>query len=93
MAWKKEFSRLKEGPETLPKNWELKDRLLYYKKRLFIPSNEGLLTEIGQGCQDSKVAGQFGQGKTIELVPRNLHKVKVADWINNYIRSCDECHH
>ena len=67
--------------------------MIYYKNRLFIPSNEELLTEIAKGCHDSKVAGHFGQEKTIELVTRNLYWEKLADWINNYVRSCDECQH
>jgi len=37
---KRELSQLKEKRQTLPKHWELEDGLLYYKNRLFIPSNE-----------------------------------------------------
>ena len=95
-AWterKEELSRIKERNEQLPKNWELEDGLIYYMNRLFIPSKEDLLTEIPNGCHDSKVAGHFGQEKTIELVTRNSHWEKLAEWINDYIRSCDECQH
>jgi len=70
---KGELSQLKEKGQTLPKHWELEDGLLYYTNRLFIPSNEEILTEIAKGCHDSKVAGQLGQEKTIELVTRNFH--------------------
>ena len=50
-AWterKGELSRMKERNEQLPKNWELEDGLIYYRNRLFIPSNEDLLTEIAK---------------------------------------------
>ena len=67
--------------------------MIYYKNRLFIPSNEELLTEIAKGRHDSKVAGHFGQEKTIELVTRNFYWEKLTDWINDYVRSCDECQH
>jgi len=90
---KSELSQLKEKRQTLPKHWELEDGLLYYKNRLFIPSNEAILIEIAKGCHDSKVAGQFGQEKTIELVTRNFHWEKLNEWINDYVRSCDECQH
>ena len=90
---KGELSRMKERNEQLPKNWELEDGLIYYKNRLFIPSNEELLTEIAKGCHDSKVAGHFGQEKTLELVTRNFYWEKLTDWINDYFRSCDECQH
>jgi len=72
-APKEELSQLKERRETLPKHWDLEDGILYYKCRLFIPSKEELSTEIVKGCHDSKVAGHFGQEKTIELVTRNFH--------------------
>ena len=95
-AWterKAELSRMKERNEQLPNNWELEDGLIYYKNRLFIQSKEDLLTEIAKGCHDSKQAGHFGQEKTIELVTRNFYWEKLADWINDYVRSCDECQH
>ena len=70
---------MKERNEQLPKNWELEDGLIYYKDRLFIPSKAELLTEIAKGCHDSKVAGHFGQEKTIERVTRNLYWEKLTD--------------
>ena len=76
---------MKERNEQLPKNWELEDGLNYYKNRLFIPSDEELFTEIANGCPDSRVAGHFGQEKTIDLVTRNFYWEKLADWINDYV--------
>ena len=93
LARKAELKRLKDKKEALPKHWDMEDGLLYYKDRLFIPANEDLLTEIAKGCHDSKVAGHFGQEKTIELVTRNVYWEKLKDWINDYVRSCDECQH
>jgi len=61
-----ELVRLRESGKKKPDEWIEKDGLLYYKNRLYIPENEALLTEIGQGCHDSLVAGHFGQEKTIE---------------------------
>jgi len=91
--WKKELSQLKENQQTIPKHLELQDGLLYYENRLFIPSNEEILRESAKGCHDSKVAGHFGQDKMIELVMRNFHWEKLAEWINDYVLSCDECQH
>jgi hypothetical protein len=95
-GWKErkdELSRLMEKGKELPKNWNLFDGLLYYKDRLFIPSNEPILTEIAEGCHDSKIAGHFGQEKTIELVTRNFYWENLTGWINDYVRSCDDCQH
>ena len=90
---KGELSRLKEQNEQLPKNGELEDVLIDYKNILLIPSNEDLLTEIAKGCHNSRVAGHFEQEKTIEFVTRNFYWDKLADWINDYVRSRDECQH
>jgi len=56
----RELVRLRESGEKMPDEWIEKDPLLYYKNRLYIPENEGLQTEIAQGCHDSLVAGHFG---------------------------------
>ena len=93
LARKEELRRLKDKNEALPKNWDMEDGLLYYKDRLLIPANEELLTEIAKGCHDSEVAGHLGQEKTMELVTRNFYWEKLTDWINDYVRSCDECQH
>ena len=95
-AWtrrKGELSQLKERQEALPKHWEQEHGLLYYKNRLFILSNEKLLTEIAKRCHDCKVAGHFGQEKSIELVTMNFPKDKLSEWINDYVQSCNESRH
>jgi len=89
----RELVRLRERGEKMPDEWIETEGLLYYKNRLYIPKDEALQTEIAQGCQDSLVAGHFGQVKTIEIVTRDFYGKKLADWIGDYVRSCDECHH
>ena len=44
--------------------------LLYYKLRLYVPKD--IQTTILASEHDSRVAGHFGQDKTIELVKRNF---------------------
>jgi len=90
-ARKGALSWLKEKREALPKHWELEDGLLYFKGRLLIPSNEELLTEIAKRCDNSKVAGHFGQEKTLELVTKNFHWEKLSKWINDDVRLCNKC--
>jgi len=85
--------RLRESGKKMPDEWIEKDGLLYYKNHLYIPEDEGLQTEIAQGCHDSLVAGHFGQEKMIEIVTRDLYRKGLANWIRDYVRSCDECQH
>ena len=65
-------TRMSRGQES-PRNWQLKDDILYYKNRLYIPNNNELKTEIVKGCHDSHVAEHFGMEKTIEIVTRDFY--------------------
>jgi len=65
--------------------WIEKDRLLYYKNRLYIPKDESLQTEIAQCCHNSLVAAHFGQEKTIEIVTRDFYWKGLTDWIREYV--------
>jgi hypothetical protein len=44
------------------------EELIYFKGRLQIPDVEELLLEIAKQEYDSKVAGHFGQKKTLEIM-------------------------
>ena len=94
--WQERLSELQklevEGKE-FPKNWQSNEALLYYKNRLYIPNNDELHTVIAQGCHDSRVAGYFGQETTIEIVTRDFYWKGLTAWMNDYVRSCDECQH
>jgi len=87
-----ELVRLRESGKKMPNEWIEKDGLLYYKNRLYIPEDKALQTEIALG-HDSLVAGHFRQEKTIEIVMRDSYWKGLANWITEYVRSCDECQH
>jgi transposase InsO family protein len=40
---------------------------------------------------DSRVAGHFGQDKTLELLTRHFFWLKMDEWVADYVRSCDIC--
>jgi len=77
--------------KELPTNWQYRDGFPYFKNRLYIPANDALKTKIAKGCHDSKVAGHFGMEKTIEIITRDFYWKGLTEWINDYVRSCDEC--
>ena len=89
----RELVMSREGGKNTPNQWIEKDGLLYYKNRLYIPENEALQTEIAQGCHNSLVVGHLGQENTIEIVTRDLDFQGLAEWIRDYVQSCDECQH
>ena len=67
----------------------IEDGLLYYKLRLYVP--HGLVPRILESEHDSKVAGHFGQDKTIELIRRNFWWPEMNDGIIKYVQSCPAC--
>ena len=46
-----------------------------------------------KGYNDSQIAGHVGQEKTIEIFCRDFYWKGLTNWINDYVRSCDECQH
>ena len=48
---------------------------------------------IAKGCHDSQIAGHFGQETTMEIVGRDFYWKGLTNWINDYVRSCNECQH
>jgi len=91
MRRKEELETLTREEKELPKQWSISEGLLYYKDRLFIPDNENLQTLIAKSCHDSKIAGHFGQEKTLEIITRDFYWKKITDWVNDCVRSCTTC--
>src|SRR5690606_21533840 len=40
---------------------------------------------------DSKLAGHFGQHKTLELIRRNFYWPKMEEMVEHYVSTCDNC--
>ncbi len=70
---------------------ELQDDLLYWKCRLWVPRNDALRLRIAQEEHDSRVAGHFGQDKTLELVTRNYYWPRLERWVTEYVKGCHDC--
>jgi len=72
-----------------PREIEKLDDLLYRRKRLWVPAE--LVPQVMESEHDTKVAGQMGQDKTIELIRRNFWWPKMNERITDFVRSCPEC--
>ena len=57
----------REGSEEVAPRFEEKGGVLLYESRYVIPDGSTLKLKKMAECHDSKVAGYFGQFKTIEL--------------------------
>jgi len=96
LDWLARESTLKDlitHEKELPNNWQYKNGFSYFKNRLYIPADDALKTKMAKGCLTSKVAGHFVMKKTIEIITRDIYWKGFTEWINDYVRSCDECQH
>src|SRR5713226_5458426 len=83
--------QLQDEGKALPKHWDVRDVLLYYKNLLYIPDDDALRTLIAEGCHDSKVVAHFGQEKTIEIITGDFYQKNLTAWIKDYVQSRHNC--
>ena len=74
-----------------PGTHSVEDGVLYWKNRLWLPDDDGLKQWIVSGEHDTRVAGHFGQARTLELVSRNFFWPFFESWIARYIKECLSC--
>jgi hypothetical protein len=80
--------QLSNGGKT-DEHYEIKDELLYWKNRLYLP--KGLRKRIMESKNDSKVAGHFGRERTMELLTRNFYWPNMENDVRTYCNECDNC--
>ena len=68
-----------------------KDGPLWYRKKIWIPKDEGLRTTIISQCHDNSLAGPGGRAKTTELVSQHYNWPKMRETIKRYVKNCDTC--
>jgi len=71
------LKELLKGNSKVDTNFSIKNDLLVYKNRWYIPKDEGLRRTIMKAEHDSKIAGHFGTYKTIGRVRANFDWPKI----------------
>jgi hypothetical protein len=100
VQWSKEFLKMvreagradkdyREAAKQAKEPLMVEDSILYQKMKLWVPKD--LRATVLESEHDSKIAGHFGQDKTIELIRRNFWWPKMDEIIIDYIQSCPEC--
>ena len=79
------------NPALISEEFTVDKGLLFFKNRWVVPHHTELKLGILKECHDSKVAGHFGQYKTLEKVRSNFFWAKLEDEVRDYVRSCDTC--
>jgi hypothetical protein len=78
-----------QNTESIAPHYTLDDDVLYYKHRLVVPA--ALRKMVLEAEHDSKVAGHWGAGKTVEIISRNFHWPNMDEQIRQYVHECDSC--
>jgi len=70
---------------------EVKNNLLYYRERLWLPAFEPLTTGIIQRVHDSFLGGHPGRDTTISLLGRQFFWPGMNQQVRQFIRNCHVC--
>ena len=71
--------------------WRIDDGLVYFRDRLYVPSDRELQCRIVEQHHDSKLAGHPGRWKTLELVSQSYWWPQMSHYIGQYCKTCDMC--
>ena len=75
---------------TIPP-YSLRDGILLYADRIFVPNDPDLRLQILQSRHDHPTAGHPGRTKTFQLVRRDFYWPGVQKYVYNYVRGCHPC--
>lgn len=70
-------------------DYHLQDGLLYRLDKLCVPKGENL--QLIREAHTSKVAGNFGVGKTVANLQRYVYWPKMKEQVARFIRGCMIC--
>ncbi|MBW0556109.1 hypothetical protein O181_095824 [Austropuccinia psidii MF-1] len=89
--YKEILKQLARGESVSDYSLEPQAKLLLFKDRVVIPSNEELQLNILQKRHDSPLAGHPGQEKTLKLIKRDFYWAGMNQFIKDYVSSCQQC--
>ncbi|MBW0574037.1 hypothetical protein O181_113752 [Austropuccinia psidii MF-1] len=85
--YKEILKQLGRGKSVPDYSLEPQAKLLLFKDRAIIPSNEELQLNILQKCHDSSLAGHPGQEKTLNLIKRDFYWAGMNQFIKGNVSS------
>ncbi|MBW0491545.1 hypothetical protein O181_031260, partial [Austropuccinia psidii MF-1] len=89
--YKEILKQLARGESVPDYSLEPQAKLLLFKDRVVIPSNEELQLNILQKHHDSPLAGHPGQEKTLKLIKRDFYWAGMNQFIKDYVSSFQQC--
>ncbi|MBW0559584.1 hypothetical protein O181_099299 [Austropuccinia psidii MF-1] len=89
--YKEILKQLARGESISDYSLEPQAKLLLFKDRVVIPSNEELQLNILQKRHDKPLAGHPGQEKTLKVIKRDFYWAGMNQFIKDYVSSCQKC--
>ncbi|MBW0530557.1 hypothetical protein O181_070272, partial [Austropuccinia psidii MF-1] len=89
--YKEILKQLARGESVTDYSLEPQAKLLLFKDRMVITSNEEIQLNILQKCHDSPLAGHPCQEKTLKLIKRDFYWSGMNQLIKDYVSSCQQC--
>ncbi|MBW0571849.1 hypothetical protein O181_111564 [Austropuccinia psidii MF-1] len=89
--YKETLKQLARGESVSDYTLEPQAKLLLFKDRVVIPSNNELQLDILQRCHDLLLTGHPGQEKTLKLIKRYFYWAGMNQIIKDYVSSCQKC--
>ncbi|QRW26435.1 Retrotransposable element Tf2 protein [Rhizoctonia solani] len=71
--------------------WELKEGLLWYQGKIFVPKDNTIRNLILESRHDALAAGHPGQARTLELISRSYYWPLLKKFVNSYVSHCKTC--
>jgi hypothetical protein len=83
---------VKKGAKVVDKRFTVTEGdLLLYENRYVVPKNLEFKLKVLRENHDSKVAGHFGQTRTLLRLRDNFYWKGMDDEVRTYVRECDTC--
>ncbi|MBW0582943.1 hypothetical protein O181_122658 [Austropuccinia psidii MF-1] len=89
--YKEILKKLERGESVKDYSLEPQAKLLLFKYRVVIPSNEEIQLNILQKHHDSPLAGHPGQEKTLKRIKREFYWAGINQFIKYNVSSCQKC--
>ena len=83
--WVATLEAVRAGSEMVAPGFAEKDGLLLFENRYVLPNDKSLKMAVLSANHDSKVAGHFGQFKTLERIRQNFFWSKMEEEVKDYI--------
>jgi len=81
---------VREAIEEGSEGWTKKERVLIWKKQLYVPDSSTLREEIISCHYESELAGHPGYTKTHKLVTRNYWWPQMMSDIKKFVVGCEK---